>query len=89
MPCQNCQDSESKPVGHPEFTTDSIRDQRREFRKDTIQPFRSGVVSKEYIEEYGTSGLNIDKKHIDNAEYVWKDLSNWHDRDKSKGGAKK
>lgn len=84
LPCQECQDKEQRPQSTVEFTTDSIRSQRREFRKDIIQPYRDGVISKEFIEEYGPSGFS--KEQIKQAEYVWKDTSNWHDRDKSRGG---
>jgi len=92
LPCSSCQEKESsisKPRRYPEFSTNNIKDQRREYRRDIIQPFRDGVISKEYVEEYGSQGLSVPKKMIDNAKYTWKDTKGWWNRNKSKGGKHK
>lgn len=85
--CKKCQNkSHFKPLPYPEITTDSIREQRREYNKDIIQPYRDGVLSKEFLEEYGTNGIQVTEKEIKDAKYVWQDSKGWWDRDKSKGG---
>ena len=90
-PCKTCQNIEqtySKPHLGFEFTTDNIRDQRLAYRRDILQPFHNGVLSKEYLEEYGTSGIKVSKNQIKNAKYTYKDTKGWWNRDKSKGGRK-
>ena len=86
LPCQLCQDKEVKNSKTPEFTTQSIKDGRREFKKDSTQPYRGKTLSKEYLEEYGTSGISPTKEDFKNAKYVWKDTKGWWNRGKSKGG---
>ena len=58
-----------------------------EYRKDILQPFYDGVVSKEYLEEYGDSGIKVTEKQKKNARYTYKGVKGWWKRDKSKGGA--
>ena len=86
LPCKPCQASHVTVKRGPEFTSDSIRGQRREYRKDIIQPYRDGVLSKEYIEEYGTQGIEPSKEAIKHARYTYKDTPGWWQRNKSKGG---
>ena len=86
LPCQDCQDKEIRLKRGPEFTTNSIRNQRREYKKDILQPWHDGVLSKEYVETYGTQGVKATKKDIKNARYRYKGLPGWWNRDKSKGG---
>lgn len=76
--CQECCDS-YKPVsrGTFEFTTDEIKQGRREHRTQLLQPFRSGIVSKEYLDAYpkAKSGMIkegiITDKQARNARKVW------------------
>ena len=92
LPCISCQridEAIKKPQHIPEFTTDSIRSQRREYKRDILQPFRDGVISKEYVDEYGTQGISVPKKMIDNARYTHRDTKGWWNRGKSKGGKRK
>jgi hypothetical protein len=84
--CKNCQEFYERPHLGVEFTTDSIREQRMEYRKDIVQPYHDGVLSKEYVEVYGTKGLNIDEKEVKKAKYTYKGVPNYWNRDKSKGG---
>ncbi len=84
--CEICRKSSLVTLSTIEFTTDSIKDQRREYKKDILHPFRDGVLSKEYIEEYGTRGIEVTPEQVKKAKYVWKDTSGWWNRDKSKGG---
>jgi len=58
-----------------EFTTDSIREQRKEFAKDIIQPFRHGQLSKEYVEAWGTKHLNVKPEEVKKAKNTWQELS--------------
>lgn len=85
--CKSCQlKVHLKPTPYPEITTQDIKNQRREYNKDIIQPYRDGVLSKEYLEEYGTSGVTATKEEIKAAKYVWQDTKGWWDRSSSKGG---
>ncbi len=85
LPCLNCATPNTKPSRQVEFTTDNIRSQRRERRSSTLQPFRDNVLSKEFLEEHGTVGLDVTDEDIKNSEYVWSDLPGIEDRDKSLG----
>ena len=90
--CEYCELEEStfdKPSKYPEFTRDSIREGRREYKKDILQPFREGALSKEYLEEYGTTGIEVSQHQIDNARYTQKETAGWWQRNRSKGGLKK
>lgn len=72
IPCSSCQ---TKPHNRPnntiEFTSESIKLQRRERKDDIIQPFRKGELSKEYIEKYGTKRLKVTPEEIRKAKNVW------------------
>jgi len=90
LPGKNCQESNAK-VSRPkmgvEFTSDNVRSERKEYGKSILQPYIGGKLSKEYIEEYGTSALaNVSKRDIREAQYVYKDELNSHNLHKSKGG---
>jgi len=87
--CKECIASPVTVNIDPEFTTDSIKGQRSEYRKDILQPYRDGVLSKEYLEEYGTQGIKPSKEAIKNAKYTYKDTPGWWRRNKSKGGKHK
>jgi len=77
------------PKKGAEFTTETIKESRREYKKDIYQPWRDGVLSREYLEEYGTSGIMAGEKEIKNSKYVWGDTTGNWSRDKSKGGRPK
>lgn len=86
-PCNSCQERRNGytlPGQSPEFTTESIRTGRREYFNSVIQPYRSGELSKEYLEHFGTKGIKPTKKEISEASYVWKDTQGWENRGKSK-----
>jgi len=63
--CQECRDA-TKPFnwGWPEFTTDEIRDGRKKYRKELLQPFRSGQVSKEYLDAFPKQRAGMIKEGI-------------------------
>lgn len=86
LPCMPCQDKElgfKKPKHYPEFTTLSIKEGRREYMADALQPFRDGVLSKEYVETYGKSGLSVPKEAYKNARYTMKHAKGWWNREKT------
>ena len=50
---------------------EDIKGQRKQYRGDILQPWRSGILSKEYLTKYGSSGLDVSKDDIRNARNVW------------------
>src|SRR3990167_3599955 len=60
--CLICRQTRQQPKRGPEFTTDSISEQRLEYKKDILQPYRGGILSREYLEEYGTSGITVSEE---------------------------
>ena len=90
LPCGVCQEKNRqtvRPKMGVEFTSEKIRTERKEYGKSILQPYIGGKLSKEYIEEYGTSALaNVSKRDIREAQYVYKDEMNYHNLSKSKGG---
>lgn len=74
LPCGECVDKQRQMIvkNRPtEFTTENIKDERKKYRKEIIQPFRDGQLSKEYIEQYGTKGIVAGESEIKNAQYTW------------------
>jgi hypothetical protein len=55
-----------------EFVPDRIKQERIKHAKDIVQPWRSGELSKEYIDAHGTKGLNVTQDQVKNAKNVWK-----------------
>lgn len=73
-----------QPSAPSEMVTGEIAQQREEYFNSTLQPYRQGELSKEYIEAHGTKGLNVTKEEVKKAKYVWKDLKGFNNRKKSK-----
>lgn len=76
IPCQMCQDQQAErglPKKQVEFTSRSIKDQRKEFKDHLIQPFRKGILSKEYVDKYGTKGIKVSDQEVKKAKNVWTD----------------
>lgn len=68
--CQDCLDRQlgfRKPGDQFEFTTMEIKDARIKHGSEIIQPFREGKISKRFIEEHGTKGIQVSKKEIKEA----------------------
>lgn len=57
-----------------EWVPDRIREERKMFKNDLIQPFRDGQLSKEFVDLYGTKNLDVTDKEVRNAKNVWQDL---------------
>lgn len=73
-----------RPSNHSEYIPDRIRDDRKEYFNSTIQPFRDGRLSKEYVELHGTEGVHATQEEADNAKYLWSDLDGFNTRHNSK-----
>ena len=78
LDCLDCQEKQSKlksPARSIEFTTESIKWDRKEYERDTVQPTRGEVLSKEFIDIHGKETvkeiLKVTDEDIENAQYVW------------------
>lgn len=60
-----------------------LKKERVKYFKSILQPYRNGFLSREYIEAYGTKGIDVTQKEINEAKYVYKDLDGWSNRHKS------
>lgn len=70
LPCSSCHERRSKTRTSGkvvEFTSEGVKEDRKKFAKDILQPFRSGELSKEFIDQYGTEGINVNKEEIKHA----------------------
>lgn len=80
LPCKYCRDkSTAKPQKPQELTTDAIKNDRKEFKKDIYQPFRNGQVSKEYLEAHGTKYIKVTDEEVKTAKNQWSDLEYYGD----------
>lgn len=76
LPCGSCTTRAArfpKPTIPVEFTTSQIKESRIVHEAETIQPFRDGIVSQEYLDQYGTKGIAINETELANAKYTWND----------------
>ena|SRR3990167_10715480 len=73
LPCKKCQARQSKERMKDTLVLEGqdIKQQRKQYNPDILQPWRSGVLSKEYIKKYGTKGLNIEPGEEKKAKNVW------------------
>ena len=67
LKCQKKRQNQQSPGGYIEFTSEDIKCQRVDYTDDIIKPFRSGEVSKRWIEKYGTKGISVTEKEIEQA----------------------
>ena len=65
--CKKKQQDLSSPGGYIEFTSEDIKRQRIDYADDILQPYRSGEVSKKYIQKYGTKGIEVTEKEVKKA----------------------
>ena len=75
---------EVKLGGLPEFTTEKIKNQRKEYWKSMVQPEREGILSKEFVELHPEKCKNIPSERLKKAEYVFRDFAGWETRHQSK-----
>ena len=77
--CPKCKEKHTnlKHRGVLEFTTDEIKEGRKQYHKELLQPFREGEVSKEYLDAYpkAKEGMIKDgvitEKQARKAKNVW------------------
>lgn len=75
---------------YPEFVPDRIKEERVEYLKSTIQPYRGNEFSKEYKELYPDRAKSmlkegvITQKQYDKPKNVWKDLKGYNNLERSK-----
>jgi hypothetical protein len=69
--CITRQRTFKKPNDTIELATEDLKNDRRIYRKDTLQPYRGGKLSKEYIEAYGTDRIVATPEEIKQAQNVW------------------
>jgi len=78
LPCKECKRRQSqlpKPGKLPEFTSESIKQQRKEFHKDIEQPHRAGQLNKAWMDEVGeqqAKNWGFSDKEIKSAKYVYR-----------------
>ena len=82
--CETCQ-SEDRKISRPtqnatyDFASPSTKQQRKEYGAEMYQPYVDGVLSREYIETWGTDKLHgVTKKDIKNSKYVYKGMTRHH-----------
>jgi hypothetical protein len=64
--------------GYPEFIPERIKQERKKHRKDIVQPFRNGQVSKEFVDSHPeTARRMFTPEEIKTAKPVWRDLPEW------------
>lgn len=75
LPCFSCQNKDHRdPQEQIEFTSQSIKDQRKAFANDILQPHNKGELSKEWLNIYGPKKARqrgFTQKEIDHAKPVW------------------
>lgn len=55
-----------------EMVGDSIKQQRKEYAKSSVQPFASdGTFSEEYYQAYGTKGIKVSEQEVKKRKRVW------------------
>lgn len=77
LSCTECRVHGSDNALPFEFTTESIKQSRKEYAKDIIQSSRDGVLSRERLDAYGTKGLKVTEEQVKNAKYVWNDIKSY------------
>lgn len=84
LPCRSCQDSQarSNKANRPvEFTSEEIKEGRKQSFRSTIQRFRDGELSREFVEAYPERAKDMVKngivteKQVKNSRDVWGDIS--------------
>lgn len=85
LDCQECKKKYIGPANYPEFTTEKVKEERKQYFNSALQPWRGGIASKEFIEAFPNHAKRMfTKKEIRKSKYVWRDLPGWRYRNKSK-----
>lgn len=62
-----------------DFASQTTKEQRKSYGDEMFQPYINGVLSKEFIEVYGTDKLHgVTKKDMKNAKYVYGGMTRHH-----------
>lgn len=70
--CKFCREKEKTLSERTyEMLPKHIKDERLEYKAQTVQPFRNGQLSKEYVDLYGTSRIDVTPEEVKNAKNVW------------------
>ena len=52
LPCKQCQQITEKKSGYPEFTSEQIKEDRKRYKVDLIQPYHGGEPNREFVKHY-------------------------------------
>jgi len=84
LPGISCQ-SENEGIPKPkkenlyDFASPLTKLHRKEYGSDMYQPYVNGVLSKEFVDTYGTDKLaGVSAKDIKNAKYVYSGFTRHH-----------
>lgn len=83
LPCNSCrlrQKNLLKPQKQAEFTSESIKEQRRTHRKD-FMPAHRGGLDKAWLDRYGAKKAKqrgFSDKEIKEAKYVWDGVDEYY-----------
>lgn len=69
--CKERRETQNLPNIQVELTTEAIKKDRKTYGKSIVQPYRGGVLSKEYLDAHGTKGINPTPQEIKKARNVW------------------
>lgn len=75
--CPHCKEtySSKRKRGNLDLVPDEIKESRKKYAKDILQPHREGYASREYIEAYPDRAKDIfTDKERRTAKNVWKDV---------------
>lgn len=82
LKCLDCllkDDTIEKPRVNYDFASPSTKQQRKEFGAEMFQPYVNGVLSKEYVDTWGTDKLyGVTDKDVKKAKYVYKNHTRHH-----------
>ena len=70
LPCKDCQKSDSTPKA-TEIIPNRLKEDRKAYYEHTLQPFREGRLSKEYVQKYGTKHVKVTEEEVKHAKNVW------------------
>lgn len=71
-------------VGFIDSSSSKHSEEQQKYFKSTLQPWRDGVASQEFIDAYpDKADMYFTPEEKRKAKNVWKDLKGWHNREKS------
>lgn len=79
--CQILNSEIPKPTQNAtyDFASPTTKQQRKEYAASMLQPYVNGVLSKEFVDKWGTDKLaGVTAKDVKSAKYVYKDMVRSH-----------